>query len=90
VANPPFKYVLLCILLLRRKNADIIMLRMQKVRRCRKHVTRATANSGEEEDIVKKTKCNLISGMDVLSSIVKVDDGNLSSDEDEYFTDTAD
>jgi len=66
------------------------MLRMQKLRRCRRHVTRATPSSDGENAVVKKTTCNLISGMDVLSKIVKVDDGNLSSDSDEYFSDAGD
>ncbi|XP_065916403.1 uncharacterized protein [Dysidea avara] len=76
----------------KRKNADVIVLRMQKLRRCRRHVTRATAssNSDGENSVVKKTTCNLISGAGVFRNTVKVDDGNLSSDNDEYFSDTED
>lgn len=70
-----------------RKNADIIVLRMQKAKRYRKYTAKATSKAGSNSSIMKKTE---IINSKVFDNAVKIDNGNLSSEDDSYFSNTED
>ena len=68
-----------------RKNADIIVLRMQKLKRCRKYTValKARVNSSV-------TRSNKVIDASVFDNPIKVDNGNLSSEDDSYFSNAED
>ena len=65
-----------------RKNADVIVLRMQKSKRYRKYVCRATPKASTVMRSDKKISGNL------FDNAMKEDSGNLSSEDDSYFSNT--
>ena len=74
------------ILVIFRKNADIIVLRMQKSKRCRKYVCQATSKA-YDSTITRSSK--VINGS-VFNNAIKRDAGNLSSEDDSYFSNVED
>jgi len=67
-----------------RKNADIIVLRMQKSKRYRKYVCQATPKASAI------TRSNKVINGSVFDNPIKRDDENLSSEDDNYFSDIED
>ena len=78
-------HIILLIDLCIRKNADIIVLRMQKSKRCRKYVCRATPKASVNSTV---TRSNKIINANVFDKAVKKDNENLSSEDDSYFSNT--
>ena len=73
-----------CILCIR-KNADIIVLRMQKSKRCRNYVCQAASKTSVNSTVTRSKK---IINANVFDNAVKKDNGNLSSEDDSYFSNT--
>lgn len=61
---------------------------MQKMRRCRKHMIRATYTPKvcNSSGVTQSTKAKVID-TGVLCNTMKTDRGNLSSEDDSYFSD---
>ena len=61
---------------------------MQKLRRCRKHIIRATPKVCNSSGVTQSTKA--IDAGVFYNSIMKTDRGNLSSEDDSYFSNAED
>jgi len=60
---------------------------MQKSKQCRKHLVPALSKAGSNSTTKKSTK---MINTNLFSETMKVDNGNLSSEDDNYFSDTED